>query len=394
MALGLQHPWIITKTTFDSEAQKLHISIDYDDAACFDCGDGSQPVRPYDSRERTWRHLDFWQHKTYITARVPRIKGSDGKVVMVDVPWARKGSGFTLLFESSVLLLLREMPVAAVARQVDEHDTRLWRLLHHYVEQWKPQIDLSQTTAICVDETASKRGHQYITIIIDASSRKLIYADTGRDKSTLYRFACKMPELGGNPYNITSAAIDMGNPYKGGIRDYFPNAEVTFDRFHVAQWMNKAVDQVRRAEVKKLGTLKGSKFLFMKRHDRLSESQLQQLSEFTKQRSETAQAYGLKTLWDDFYKQTTKEDAKGFLKAWVNSALASKILPMMKLANAINFDWKKHVSWIASKASTAINEGTNSLIQAIRGRARGYRNVQNFIDMCYFLRSGMPIPST
>jgi transposase len=89
-----------------------------------------------------------------------------------------------VMFEAAVLLLMREMPVAAVAQMVDEHDTRLWRLLHRYVDAWKPCIDMSKTTTICVDETASKRGHTYITLVIDAATKRLIFATEGRDKST------------------------------------------------------------------------------------------------------------------------------------------------------------------------------------------------------------------
>jgi transposase len=394
-ALGLTAPWYITEVEFDEESEELHVSIDFMDGAEFSISSESDDrSRPYDTRERRWRHLDFWQHKTYLTARVPRIRLPDGSVKTIEVPWARKGSGFTLLFEASALVLLREMPVAAVARKLREHDTRIWRLLHHHVDKWKPQIDMSRTRAICVDETASKRGHNYITLVIDGDTRQLIYADHGRDKSTLFRFALKMREHGGDPSSIRVAAIDMGNPYKGGIRDYFPNAVVTFDRFHVAQWMNKAVDQVRRKEAKTKAEIKGTRFLWLKRHDRLTQRDRERLSDFMDSRSETARAYQLKTLWEEFYKQDTEADAKGFLKAWVNSAIESKILPMMKVACSINFHWKNYVSWVTSRMSTAINEGVNSLVQAVRNRARGYRNTQNFIDMCYFLRSGMPILST
>jgi transposase len=89
--------------------------------------------------------------------------------------------------------------------------------------------------------------------------------------------------------------------------------------------------------------------------------------------------------------QDNKEAAKGFLKAWVNAAIESKIVPMMQIACRINAKWQRFISWFDGRLTTAINEGINSLIQAVRSRARGYRNTNNFIDMCYFLHSGMPI---
>ena len=356
LALGLQAPWFIADVHFDADQEELHLTLGFAEDAVFHLSpDSAERGRPYDTRERTWRHLDFWQHKTYLSARVPRIQCADGSVKMIEVPWARKGSGFTLLFESSALLLMREMPVAAVARRLREHDTRLWRILQHYVENWKPRIDMSQTTTICVDETASKRGHAYITLVIDGETRRLLYATKGRDKSTLGKFSLEMQARGGDPQRVRFAAIDMGNPFKGGIRDFFKNAIITFDRFHITQWMNKAVDTVRRQEVAQNAAIKGTKFLWMKRHEKLSESERNQLGVFIKSRTQTARAYQLKVLWEDFYKQTKADDAKGFLKALVNAAIESRILPMMKIACQINAQPKPFISWIESRLSTAIN---------------------------------------
>ena len=119
------------------------------------------------------------------------------------------------------------------------------------------------------------------------------------------------------------------------------------------------------------------RFLWMKRYDRLTNQDRERLNEFMDSCSETARAYQLKTLWDDFYKQPTENDAKGFLKAWVNASIDSKRVPMMKIGCSINHHWKQFVSWINSRISTAINEDVNSLVQAVRSRARGYRNTQN-----------------
>jgi transposase len=305
-ALGIAAPWKVTGVEFNQEKRELYLRLDCSAGEKFPCPDGSGLAGRYDSRERTWRHLNFWQHKTFITADIPRVRCADGSIQMIDVPWAKKGSGFTVMFEAAVLLLMREMPVAAVAQMVDEHDTRLWRLLHRYVDAWKPCIDMSKTTAICVDETASKRGHTYITLVIDAATKRLIFATEGRDKSTLQRCAETMRQQGGDPLRVTHAAIDMGNPYKGGVADYFPKAAIVYDRFHIAQWMNKAVDQVRRAEVREKDELKGTKYLWMKRHDRLTDKERAQLGEFIQSRKKTAKAYHLKTLWDDFYQQPTE----------------------------------------------------------------------------------------
>jgi hypothetical protein len=87
-------------------------------------------------------------------------------VEKVGVPWARAGSGFTLLFEALVMAMFPAMPVNAVARQVGEHDTSLWRVLHQDVEQARANSDASKVTRVTIDETAARRGHDYITLLV------------------------------------------------------------------------------------------------------------------------------------------------------------------------------------------------------------------------------------
>jgi len=102
-------------------------------------------------------------------------------VKLVEVAWARTDSGFTQLFEAYLMILLREMPVAAVADLIGEHDTRLWRVLHHYVGQARAQEDFSGVQKVCVDEISSRRGHRYVTVFADLERAKVIFATEGKD---------------------------------------------------------------------------------------------------------------------------------------------------------------------------------------------------------------------
>ena len=103
----------------------------------------------------TWRHLNFFQHQAYLHARVPRVRCAGCGVKKGSVPWAREGGGFTLLFEALIMALVSAMPVNAVARLVGEHDTRLWRVIHHYVERARTDTDLSAVSRVAIDETAA-----------------------------------------------------------------------------------------------------------------------------------------------------------------------------------------------------------------------------------------------
>jgi transposase len=164
-ALGLTPPWTVNRADFDPEAHRLDLQIDFAPGSRFACPScGATDCRAHDTERKTWRHLNFFQHQAYLTARVPRIRCDACGIKTVHVPWARPGSGFTLLFEALVMTMLSAMPVAAVARIVGEHDTRLWRVMHHYVEQARARIDTSDVARIAIDETAARRGHNYITL--------------------------------------------------------------------------------------------------------------------------------------------------------------------------------------------------------------------------------------
>ena len=132
-ALGLTPPWTVSRSDFDPEAHRLDIQIDFAPGsrfACPACGAADCPA--HDTERTSWRHLNFFQHQAYLNARVPRVRCEQCGVKKVGVPWARPGSGFTLLFEAMIMAMVPAMPVKAVARMVGEHDTRLWRVIHHY----------------------------------------------------------------------------------------------------------------------------------------------------------------------------------------------------------------------------------------------------------------------
>jgi transposase len=104
------------------------------------------------------RHMNFFQYRCELVAKVPRTWCRTDGVHQVPVPWAREGSGFTLMMEGLVMLLSAEMPVEAMADFLDERDTRLWRVLMHYVEQAHAKSDWSAVRRIAVDDDARGRG--------------------------------------------------------------------------------------------------------------------------------------------------------------------------------------------------------------------------------------------
>ena len=115
MALGLSGGWKVVSSEFKGEPKKLEIYLDFAVGSRFACPECGEKCAVHDTVEKRWRHLNFFQYECELVARVPRVKCVKDGVRQVEVPWARAGSGFTLMFEAAVMVLAREMPVAKVA---------------------------------------------------------------------------------------------------------------------------------------------------------------------------------------------------------------------------------------------------------------------------------------
>ena len=213
MALQLKEPWYISSVTLTpSEKDKighLDIYIDFErggqfmDASGVLCG-------AYDTEVRMWQHLNFFENKCFIHARVPRIKSSTGEVVTVSVPWARKGSGFTLMFEAYAMLLIEyEMPVSKVAKSLRVVANRLWLMFNYWVTDAVQADSLEGVTRVGIDETSSKKGHNYVTVCADLAEKRVAFVQIGRGADVVKDFAVAIEEKGGNVEAIEHVSIDM-----------------------------------------------------------------------------------------------------------------------------------------------------------------------------------------
>ena len=194
LALGIAPPWEVVGVEFSQENKRLDIKIDFNKGATFACPvcETSSPV--HDTTEKSWRHLNFFQYEAYLTARVPRVKcpNTDCGVKQVPVPWARPGSGFTLLYEALVMALVREMPVKAAAGLLGEHDTRIWRVFDHYVQLARTRADHSAVRRVGIDETSARRGQDYVTFFFDLDQRRLLFGTAGKDHETVNAFTADL----------------------------------------------------------------------------------------------------------------------------------------------------------------------------------------------------------
>jgi transposase len=386
MALGLTPPWTVTGSAFDAKAGRIDVQIDFPPGSRFSCPScGAADCHAYDTERRTWRHLNFFQHQAYLNARVPRVRCEACGIKTVTVPWARPDSGFTLLFEAMVMTMVSAMPVNAVARMLGEHDTRLWRVVHHYVDAARARMDASNVTRVAIDETAAQRGHNYITLCVDIDQARVLFATEGKDASTIAAFADDLTAHGGNPDAIAEVCIDMSPAFIKGVGESLPKAAITFDKFHAVKIINEAVDDVRRAEQKGQSLLRGTRYIWLRNQATLSERQRATLEALPMRHLKTGRAYQIRIAFQELYDQPSTEAATTYLKKWYFWATHSRLDPIVEAAHTVKRHWHGILRWFDSKIANGLIEGINSLVQAAKAKARGYRSMRNLKAMVYLL---------
>ncbi|OUL79524.1 ISL3 family transposase, partial [Paraburkholderia hospita] len=253
-ALGINAPWYVQGVDFGTE---LTIAVDFVAGSRFAYPGvpGEHPV--HDTVIKRLRHLNFFQFDCYLEVRVPRVRLPDGSVRLVEPDWMGKLDGFTLLFEALVLTLCREMTFAAVARLVNLSWYRVKAICDRYVDLAVSATDLSEVTAVAIDETSCRRGHDYISLVADMDGRRVIFVTPGKDAGVVERFADHLEQHNATPAQIKSVSIDMSSAFIKGVDEHLPDARVTFDKFHVVAHASKALDGVRREQQKTDPALKG-----------------------------------------------------------------------------------------------------------------------------------------
>lgn len=389
IALNIGDPWyvkdIIMKRENNSFSGQMEIFIDFKVGAKFKDATGKE-CTIHDTVERTWQHTNFFEHRCFIHARVPRIKTSDNKIERVTVPWARRNSGFTLLYEAYAMLLIEsEMPVSSAARILKMYDTRLWRIFNYWIAKAVLTDDQSKVVNIGIDETSTKKGHKYVTTAVDMDARRVIFAKEGKDANILLDLKNHLEAKGRQVENIKNISMDMSPAYISGAIINFPQAQITFDKFHITKLLNEAMDEVRKYERKQHNELKGYKYLFLRNTDKMTKSEISTRSYFLNLYEELGVAFRLKELFKDMWTFSKIDEASGYLAYWCDLVEESKIFPFMKVVKTIKAHWSGVVNYFKSKLNNGILEGINSKIQLAKKRARGFRNIENFINMIYFI---------
>lgn len=287
------------------------------------------------------------------------------------------------MFEAMVVEPAKSQPVADIAGQVGEHDTRLRRFIRHDVDQARLYEDYTGVEAIGIDET-SRKGHRYITVLADPAERNVIRVVPGKDANTVKRFALDFMDHNGDPNRVTPVTCDMSPGFAKGIREHLPNAAKVIDKFHVIKHANEAVDKVRKTQAGRNPLLRRTKYLWLRNEEGLTGLQLETKHNLQKQRVKTGRARRMReTLQDIHATGTSRMQAEAGFQTLCSWMMHSRLEPMKTLARRIRRHWQDILTYFDHRCTNAILEGLNGIIQHIKTRARGLRNMDYFSTMIY-----------
>jgi transposase len=388
--LHIDSPWLIKSIDFDVDKKRLDIYIDFKRGSTFSNPDISTGIakqyKAYDTIQKKWKHLNFFEYECYLHIRVPRIKRDDGKIRLIPTPWQGKVSSFTLLFEALLIQLCKAMPVHNVSQLTGVSDHKIWRVLDTYIALVKKDEDYSAISIIGIDETSIAKGHDYITLFVDLVERKTQFISTGKDNKTVVNFVEELESKQGDRQNIKQVSCDMSPAFIKGVKENLPQAEITFDKFHIIKLINEAVDQVRREEAQGNPLLKGTRFIFLKNKANLTEKQkeIKASLSLAKLNLKSIRALQIRETFQQIYQAETSEQFEALLKRWYYWATHSQLAPMIKVAKTIKRHWDGILNWKKSQINNGILEGLNSVLQAAKRKARGYK-IKHFKTIAYLL---------
>ncbi|MGI6174107.1 MAG: ISL3 family transposase [Christensenellales bacterium] len=386
-SLGLKEPWRIERAEFNGQERAVHIYVSARKTAKYACPICGAMCKRYDDEEEcVWRHGDVVFFPCYVHCRRPRVECETHNIHVVTAPWARKGSRFTMLFESYAMLLLSAMTVNEARKVLRISGTALTHIMRYWVSHAEERQNLSDVKMLHIDETSFKRGQSYVTVIIDGASHKVIDVEEGRDATTVERFSTYLDAHKGDSSEIERVTCDMSGAYKSGVSVCFPNAKRTIDKFHVKKLLLDALNKVRIEEQGRQAKRRDAgRKLLMIPEARMTEEQRAKMDTLSKAYPKTGRAFRMVQSLDEMYSAKTIAEGKTYFDKLCRWMRRSRLEPMKVAAQTLKENEWEILNYFAARLTNAVSEGLNSLIQAAKRKARGFRTYEGFRCMIMLL---------
>ena len=395
--LGIESPWKVEHVELRRADGEVHVFLEHDEQVRWPCPQCSTECTLHDHQpQRRWRHLDTCQYRTILHASPPRSDCPEHGALTVKLPWAEPSSRFTALFERLAIDWLR----AASKQDVGELLGLSWDEVHAIMERAVGRgLERRQAQPVAhigVDEKSFRKRHRYLTLVNDLDRGRVLYVAEGRRQQSLDGFWPTLSEE--QRQGIQAVAMDMWDPYVASVREHLPLSEskIVFDKFHIAQYLAKAVDKVRREENRRLRQegderLVGSKYLWLRHPAKFSNKQWRAFEELRESDLKTARAWALKETAMRLFDYRRPGTARKLFRLWYYWATHSRLQPMQAAARMMNERLENILTYLKHGITNAVSEALNSKIQWVKYTARGFRNQQNFITAIYFHCGGLEL---
>ena len=399
-SIGLKDPWKVTRAEFDARDKAVHIYIEAKKTAKYPCPICGKMSSRYDDEEgeRSWRHADVVMYPCYVHCRRPRVKCPEHGIHVVEAPWARNGSRQTLLFEGYAMMLAETMSLNEARRILRISRTALMHIVQYWVEKAVAETDLSDVEQISIDETSFKRGQSYVTVVGEPEQCRVIGVEEGRDVNAVERFSMDFMTRGGDCNKIRHIGMDMSKSYQSACSICFPQARIVFDHFHVKKLVLDGMDEVRREEQGRKyarSKMAGRKLLMIPER-RMTAAQETVKASLCREYPKTGRAFQMVQQLDDLYRCSSKVEAQRELKRLTSWMMHSRLEPMKKVARSLRRHQEEILEYFTRRLTNAFAEGLNSIIQAAKRKARGFRTFEGYRTMIFLavgrLQLSYPIP--
>jgi len=315
----------------------------------------------------------------------------------VKLPWAEKGSRFTMMFERFAIdVLLAAQTVKGAKGILRTSWDETCHILKKAVARGKARKTGEVMPRIGIDEKAFRKGQNYITMIYDLDNSTVEAISDGNDTESGNRCFSQLSQDQLN--GVEAIAMDMSAAFVKSAKANIPLAEtkIVHDRFHVMKLAVEAVDKVRRGEHRKLSIegddrISKTKYLWLTGQENLTDDQRSRFEAVYSQELETGKAWAYKEMLRDLWCHEDASSATAFFKDWYKRVMHTKLTPLKKVAKTIAERLANVVSYCAHGITNAVAEGMNSKIMSIKRRVGGYRNRENFKTAIYFYCGGLDL---
>lgn len=334
----------------------------------------------YDFSERVVRDLPWSEFKTAVHVEVYRVKCPDCGVKVEKVPLLPSKAPFSKRFEDAVGQACESASARQVARRFSLAASTVRAIDLRYLERWAAARREPALRQMGVDEIYRGKSDKFLTVVSNLETGEPLWFGAERKKETLDDFF-RSQLVSRQRKRIEAACVDMWEPFRLSIEEWAPGCRIVYDKFHIMQHANDAVDEVRRAEFFRKGpemrdVIKGKKWLLLSRWKNLTPRQRGVLNRVFELNRRVFKAYLLKESLEQLWDYRYEGAMLNYLNKWMDQLRWQRLPSFQKLAGMLLTHLEGILSYCRTKVRFGVVEAINGNIRMLINRGRGYKNMR------------------